>query len=209
MKKIAEDDIYKYIALSYMTSLEEELNGEEAAGCDTTGLDRKTFDRIHNKVNKPKTIRLWAAAAVAAAAMLITIVALPVALRMLDASKINSGTSNESVAEENYELIPISFEIPENLRVADWKVDNGVSVYYLENEYEDDIVLQMKPLDNPSDEIDSDIGGLQLIEINGQDAYAGSFEGYNVLSFHDGELSYKLTCRYDVNTLVSLGKNIL
>lgn len=110
----------------------------------------------------------------------------------------------ESEKAAGPELMPLSFALPENFSVADAKLDNGKSVYHLADTGLDDVVLTMEIAEQP-DEYE----GLTELTINDSSAYARATPDYKLLAFQKDGVSYVLTCRYDFNTLVSLGKTIL
>ena len=107
-------------------------------------------------------------------------------------------------ATQDYEIIPLSFTLPQNLTVASTDQDEAKTIYYLENEWQDDIVLTLLQADTltPPD-------GADLLSINGRTAYAVSEQGYRKLIFVDDGLTYELTCRHDINTLLALGDIVL
>lgn len=109
-----------------------------------------------------------------------------------------------SPAEPAPELLPLTFTLPDNFRVTDSELDNGKSVYYLSNAFFDDVVMTM--------ELDSDenvFAELSPLEINGQPVYYKYTSDFSVMAFEKRGITYVLTCKYDVNTLVPLAEAIL
>ncbi|MDL2237225.1 hypothetical protein LJC56_05285 [Christensenellaceae bacterium OttesenSCG-928-K19] len=109
-----------------------------------------------------------------------------------------------SAPEQQYEIIPLSFDLPENFTVEDVEQDIGKTIYYLQDMRLDDTVLTLERSDGftvPD--------GLTEYEINGQAAY-GSYEpDYSYLTFEKGGIVYEMTCEHDLNTLLELGAAIL
>ena len=100
-------------------------------------------------------------------------------------------------------LIPLAFTLPDNLSVTGAELDNGLSVYYLADEYRDDVVMTIVEQPGIVPE-----GAVQL-NVSGETVYAVSTANYQLLAFETGGLAYALTCEYDINTLLRLSESIL
>jgi len=109
-------------------------------------------------------------------------------------------------ASGTYEVIPLSFELPEQFTIASTDQDMGKTIYRLSDSMLDDVVLTM--------ERSGDItryDALAEFTIGGQSVFGSSGAGYCLLAFMDAQtdILYTLTCKYDVNTLVALSGSIL
>lgn len=194
-EKLLKSMAQKY-AESYGNELKTELLRLEESGAPypTKGLEKRVMKSVH-----PQKRRYMRFAAVAAALVLI-IVGLGI-LRPFSGGEQNSLSEAPS---ESYEAIPLSFSVPVGFAKAGFEQDREKSVYYFSDSLEDDVVLTMeKSTKKPDTE------GLTKISINGEDAFAASEEGYNLLTFQKDGVLYELTCRYDVNTLLFFGIEIL
>lgn len=118
-----------------------------------------------------------------------------------------ANSDSEAVAEvtgEDAKLIPISFELPSNLYVSSSKVDQGESVYRLSNIYNDEIVLIMK-----EGQLDDAYREYHEETIDGYTVYGYSQAGCQLLAFEKDGITYVITCRYDMGTLIDLTQHIL
>ena len=116
------------------------------------------------------------------------------------------GTATTAPGSEDYEVLPLSFQIPARFTVASVEQDVGRTVYHLRDDYLDDVVLTLeRPVDI------SWIYKLVEVPVGSGFAFAGGGDGYNLLAImdYDSDILYTLTCRFDVNTLVLLGSNIV
>lgn len=118
-------------------------------------------------------------------------------------SSAGSGASTAQDVEE-YEIIPLGFELPENFTVETVEQDVGKTIYYLQDMRLDDTVLTLERSDGfivPD--------GLKEYEINGQTAYGTYQPDYSFLTFEKDGIVYEMTCEHDLNTLLELGAAIL
>lgn len=102
------------------------------------------------------------------------------------------------------ELLPLNFTLPVNFTVAGKELDNGKSVYYLSDSNLDDVVMTME-LDTSEDVF----AGLKPLTINNSQAYYKYSPDFSMLAFEHDSITYVLTCKHDVNTLIPLGEAIL
>jgi hypothetical protein len=107
-------------------------------------------------------------------------------------------------SDTGLELLALSFTLPENLSVARAEADNGQSVYHLTDARRDDVVMTLEAAYGGFSE-----DGLRAIPVGGSVAYARSGGDYSLLTFEKDGVRYVLTCRYELDTLVSLGEQIL
>ena len=104
-------------------------------------------------------------------------------------------------------LMPLPFDLPENFTVAAAKMDNGQSIYYLADAFNDDVVLTMKPVGEGQDDMDTE--DLRVFDVNGKTVYGRSNGAYSFLTFEEDGVQYTLTCKYDINTLLELSRVII
>jgi len=117
-----------------------------------------------------------------------------------------ASTGPEHSAEQEFEVIPLSFELPPNLSVAGFEQDNEKSIYYLSDTRLDDVVMTMEKAVSQEDYSKE---GLVEISINQHKTYGRTEGEYSLLTFEKEEIRYVMTCKHDINTLVSLGGYIL
>ncbi len=101
-------------------------------------------------------------------------------------------------------LIPLSFTLPERMTVASAELDNGESVYHLEDAARDDVVLKLRR--EPEAE---SFEGLSPFELDGITAYSVSTPDYKLVAFNKDGVRYELSCRYELSTLVELSEKII
>ena len=193
--------LFKELAQRYVEEDGRLLNEERAAQKDIVTLTLALDKRVQKGTSaKKQTRNRWIVSLVAAAAVMVLL--MPGLLRNFRTKDNHSGVQNETM--ETQQLIPISFTLPQNLSVADSNLDRGQSVYALDNTDGDHVVMALeKNAGLP------DITELRSVTINGQEAYALQRADYQFLVFEKDNVTYTLTCRYQIDTLVSLGKNIL
>lgn len=205
------EELYRWMAVEYAERYGAEVKEEQArieregAPYLSPGLDRKVMGRIA-RMRRGRYIRT---AALTAAGLLILL--LTPALWTLTgpgpapSSAVSDGGTSPSVDGGTIPyLIPLSFTLPPEFQVGDTKLDNGKSVYYLSNRWLDDVVMT---LEVSEEGVFRD--GLTQIEIGGVMTYGMSGPDYCLLTFEKEEVVYVLTCKHDINTLVSLGQSIL
>ena len=202
-----QDEIFKDIASRYAAHYGEELQ-REAMG-DLPTLSTVGERRVKRAIRGIKLRRILPAAAAGLAAACLALVFALSALnppaprhdQVAAAPEPDAVFTAESAA---YEIIPLAFSLPKNLSVADVDQDRARTIYYLEDEWQDDVVLVLVEADEairPE--------GARPLTINGETAYSLSRDGYQQLVFAENGIAYELTCRYDINTLIALSKNIL
>ncbi len=103
------------------------------------------------------------------------------------------------------QLMPLPFSLPENFTVEKSEVDDGQSIYYLNNTLQDDVVLTMEY----ADDTEKLFEGLTPYDLDGTPVYLRSSGGYNFLTFQQDGILYTLSCKHDVNTLLELARGML
>lgn len=199
LEQPSAEPLFRELAVRYAETegrlLRQELDAANSLPYYTPALDRK----IHRLARGRNSGRILLGVA-SAAACLLAVLTVPSLLRNSGASDTPPGTSH---AGETPALIPLSFSLPENLSVADTELDNGQSVYYLSDSYEDNVVMTLEKTDFEPGE------GLTAIRVNGSAAYTRETADYQLLTFRKDGVLYTLTCRYELNTLLNLGEQIL
>lgn len=215
-----KNQIFKELATRYVEYYGEMLN-DEAALLNRQPVVTPRMDSNVRRYIKSGGTRRYAAGLAALAAMVAIVLMIPM-LNNLNNSGMMSPESSaaapspaqaESAApapaqdaqsSPTPEILPLSFTLPDNLTVADSKLDNGKSVYYLSNSGRDDIVMTME-LD-PKEDV---FAGLRQTQINDYTVYYKYTADYSVMAFKKQDITYVLTCKHDVNTLVPLAEAIL
>ena len=123
-----------------------------------------------------------------------------------------SGTGGAQGAA--YEMLPLSFDLPPNLSISNVTQDIGQTVFYINEDNSDDIVL----IAEKSEEIggtgafDEDglvQNGLTQIMINSTKVFAVAKADFSYLTFKNEGIIYSLACKYDYNTIIALCEYIL
>jgi hypothetical protein len=207
MKNKLDDTFLKKLAQSYAETegqkLQEEL--KSAPLYSTPRMDSRIRQRIKAEQGRSFSRRfgVLAAACLACLACLVAGLALPSLLRS-GITDPPPGLSSPGDTTGDLTLMPLSFTLPDNLTNAGSSTDQGQSIYYLRDVHQDDVVLVMeKSGQQPAAD------GLTPVKINGQQAYAKATGDYSYLTFSRDGILYTMTCRHDVNTLISLGEKIL
>ena len=129
-----------------------------------------------------------------------------------DAASAPGAPSNDSSvqetstlpADQDYEIIPLSF-IPSNrFTQTDFTQDREKSVYSFEDSFGDDVVMTLERAANVPN-----ADRMTRLDIGGAVMYAEAEEGYCLLSFVQDGILHELTCRYDVNTLARFADAII
>lgn len=191
---------YKQLAERYMEREGEQYRQElmQQPAVLTPRLDRRVLGRLRRK----NAVRWISGAAAAAAALLLVVGLLPRLLRGFDGPPPADSASPSASAADT--LLPLNFTLPDNLRVASSELDNGQSIYRLREVAQDHVVLVMEPADTFAAP-----DGFSPLSINGSIAYARRTRDYNLLTFSAGGITYTLSCRYELETLVALSREIL
>ena len=134
------------------------------------------------------------------------------------------------------EAIPLSFPLPEGFRIIRTRTDRGVTLYTLENHLRDPVILSLSPspedvspwgdpslqppdspdTDSPSQNTTppvpasaTDPPAFRSLTLYGHELSFAADCGYQLISFSFEGISYRLSCRYDLNTLLPLCQSIL
>jgi hypothetical protein len=110
-----------------------------------------------------------------------------------------------AVPTEQAEILPISFALPADYRVAETDFDNGVSIYSLESDDHGNVVLTMY--------YEVDTAGapetvFDEVIIDGTPVSAKVTDSYMLLAFESDGLSYTLSSRDDLGSLAAFYRNI-
>ena len=207
-----QDFIFEKMAKLYADNMGEELKMEHAnvhINLDTGVLDQRVYANIAKEKKKTKisSIQKYAKVVIPVAASLLIV--------FMIASWNLGRTINEKIASENSDvhsseamegkMIPISYPLPPNLSVIDQELDNGMTIYHLEDTAHDNVVMQLAYVES----IDYEVKGMQEILVNGVPVYATVDNDYQKITFEKDGIIYILTCKYDLNTLLPICENIL
>lgn len=202
------DELLRQIARGYAERygqvLQEELSELERHPSESfseRGLERRVRKKLAAQKRKPYLRVFQALAACLAIALLLP--------RIWD-SNVEAPPRIEPVpvppleeAAQDFAVIPLSAALPEGFTQSGFEQDREKSVYYIDDVYQDDVVLT---LEKAPDTFSGD--GLVALELGGVPAYGTQTGSYSLLTFTREEILYTLTCRHDINTLVRLGSGL-
>jgi len=163
----------------------------------TQNLERRVMETVYPQ---KRTWHNYFRTIAAVAAVLVLVI---VGIQMLHTTSTPDFSATVP-SPVHFEVIPLSFSVPEGFTNTGFEQDNEKSIYYFEDYRNDNVVLVMEKSEQKPDP-----AGRTLIDINGSTAYAAREEGYSLLTFSKNGVLYELTCRYDINTLTRLGYEIL
>lgn len=153
--------------------------------------------RIRQLIQRHKRKR-FLQAAVAVAACIAMVLSIPALLQN------RRQITNEQAADAD-KLMPLTFQLPENFVIAHTEVDDGKSIYVLTEARHDDVVLTMEHWDGSAEAF----MGYRELHINGSAAYIETKADYQLLLFEKEGTLYRLTCKYEINTLIVLCGSVL
>lgn len=208
-KKEHDEHLFWQIASRY-TEYEGKLLKEEVNNWQDQGLSNSftNMDReIYSYIRKRKRIKLYRRMCGAAASILL-IVGLTFFFRMNGNKNLSGEQSTldgnlSSSEQENYEVITLSAKLPPGFEIKEVKVDLEETIYFIENDKKDDVVLVIS---RAKELLHS---GLKETILNEESAYGLSRKDYHILTFQRNEFIYTLTCEYDMGTLFEIGGSII
>ena len=208
-----QDVIFEKMAKTYADNLGQNLKEElrnTHINLDTTVLDEKVSKEVARVKRKSKIISIRKYAKIiipAVASLLLIFIFTRGGDTSLDSDKLAMEQSDSTQSSEPIqgEFIPLSYPLPPNLSVVNQELDNGMTIYQLEDTYNDDVVMQLAYVEA----IDYDVEGMQKIIVNGESVYATIEDSYQKITFEKDGIVYILTCKYDINTLLPISENIL
>lgn len=223
-----------HYADEYGKQLQQELAEleQQPDAADLSRMDwlvRKNLHEVKNQDSR-RTRRLSVGALIAAC--LIIAIAVPAVLNRPDLASGSSSADAAEIAEatdeavmdaapapepeadmqteadarpaEDYEVIPLSAELPVGFTLSSFEQDREKSIYYLEDLYRDDVVVTLEKSNTVAD---SD--SLVEIDVDGTTAYGFSGGDYSLMTFLKDDVLYTLTCKHDINTLYRLSQNFI
>jgi len=210
-----QDKVFGELARRYTKAYGESLMTENQE-LPSQQVDLPKADQAVKRLMRQSRRRIFYLIGGLAAACLVITVVLPVKNGLEETSPRIIAEENQSDAgphnqpgqagQAGGELILLAFSLPENLTVKESMVDQGQSVYLLADRLRDDVVLTMEKLEAPAEA--ADIAEMVIVEINGHQVYVRSDAAYQQLICYQGDLVYRMTCRYDVNTLLPVAEKI-
>lgn len=187
------DRIFKEMADLYVETEGARLQQETAQRPALPAAPLRLDNQIQRGIRRVKNRRI-AMAAVSAAACLLTVCLLPGLLRQLSSSTAPSSADS---------VIAFTYTLPANLSMESYKQDQGQTIYYLKDQQEDDVIMTLEKGALP------DVSALTRYSVDGYAAYGRETADYQLLLFQKEGILYTLTCRYRLDTLLKLAKNIL
>ena len=194
-----DNELFKYMANRYIEHeanlLKQELGAADSEMFINQGSLKRIDKRVRKSVYKRRTDTVIKVLATIAACILVFITVRAI-LPFVDNSTAEPNSTNSA-------QFPDTFELPTNLSVSYTKEDNGQKIFFLENVYHDDVVMVLQKGSG------ADKKELSKVEINGRTAYIKKTGDYNFMTFDIDGINYSLTCKYDINTLIDIGKVML
>ena len=190
MKNPDNEKLFEHIARQYVdyegSIIKQELLNDQSPPPPTARVDYLVKKSLRGKK------RMFTALALTAAAAIVMIFALTRFIPQNNFTPADTG------------IIPLNFTLPENMSVVKSELDRTRSVYTLEDKEGDNVVMT---LERSAD--GAQTGDMTPMEINNTRVYFKSDSNYNLLRFKSGGIIYELSCRYDINTIIGISKNIL
>jgi hypothetical protein len=205
-----DEEVFKRLADSYVERYGADLLSEQRA-LEQSGVtvalpraDARVKRLAHERKRKTRTRTLFAAAA----ACLIMAVG---SFAVLDNVPLDSHAPSDSAPPSTAgnapssqdTLVPLSFNLPGRFTVASSMLDRGTSIYHLDDEQGDDVVLTIRNASKtPVDTEDTE--DLEPITVGDTTVDGKVRNEYKLLVFeHDG-LLYTMSCRDSLGTLIEL-----
>jgi len=207
-----DEDQYKRIADEYLQEYGAQLRREleEIEQRQNTPAVSSLDHRVLRRTGAIKRIQYTKYTGLIAACLVVALLT-PLIFRLYVSQPDTVGPGMQSPAptiprSETYEILPLSFDIPSQFNMASVKQDAEKTIYHLNDDMLDDVVIMLEQ----SGDI-SRYNTLTELSISGHNVFGSSSDGYNLLAFidEDSDILYVLTCKYDINTLVLLGRSIL
>lgn len=199
-----ETDALRKMAAHYAEQYGSELLDELAQLEKNEELslsERRVERRVKSRIAAQKRGSVMRGISILAACLVLAIM-LP---RFLNMSKPQQSSPADE-APPVFDIIPLAAELPAGFRQSGFRQDEAKSIYYIEDALLDDVVISLEKSALPP-ETDG------LVEISlGRDApaaYGTQTDGYSLLVFSRDDVVYTMTCRYDINTLIRLGKGLV
>jgi len=198
--------------LEYGSELRRELEGVELLpdSIATLSLDRRVRREIAS-LKRARHLRYTGLIAACLAVALLTPLILNIYPSRYEApgSGLTSAQPAKPPAEpyvEVYEILPLTFNIPDQFIVSSVEQDVEKTVYHLKDSKLDDVVMTLERSGDVSP-----YDTLSVLPIGGHSAFGSSGNGYSLLAFREEEsgVLFVLTCKHDINTLLVLSKEIL
>ena len=98
-----------------------------------------------------------------------------------------------------YELIPLAVTLPDGFTQVGFDQDHGQSIYFIEDRYNDDVIIRLERTGLPED-----LSNMVEIDLGGLTAFGKQTGAFSLLMFSRGDVLYTLTSQHDINTLIRL-----
>lgn len=209
-----KEQIWRELARQYQQQYEQELQQERQqleaqTWLPTTELDGKVWGYV---AERKRRRRMWSGLAAAAVVLVLLTPALLRSIRLELTPPVSSGgmsssaasSAASSMAPAEAQPLPLTFALPGQFSVAGVELDQGKTVYTLDNSQLDPVVMTL--------EQNADTAFLETLTpltLEGRQVYGLSEDRYQLLAFEQEGILYTLTCQHDLNTLAELGRSIL
>ncbi len=186
---------------------EQRMLDEQRIAYATPRADARA-KQLTKKSRRPRRAPFLAAAA----ALLLVFVGASAVWTLLDnplggsfAPSSSSSPDENSAASPADSIRALDFTLPAQFSVASVELDNGETIYHLDNSLHDDAVLTIR-------EPAGDTGwmqGLDEITIDGTPVLAKLRDEYKLLTFESRGSLYTISCRDDIKTLSVLYRSVV
>ena len=209
----SNEALFRRMAEEYISQYGRELL-YEAESLRQSGVEYLTpradgAIQVTLKKKKQKKARYAAIAAIAACVLMMLMT--PTILRIMkiggqaaESSAIEGDASADFTQEITAPRFMNAANLPEAFSIVSEKEDNGRMIYYISDENLDDVVMTLEYSGNSENWNE----GLVKIESGDFSGFAKSEDSYHLLAFEKNNIQYTLTCKYDINTLIAVGKYI-
>jgi hypothetical protein len=192
-------------AEQYGEELLRELAQREVPDADPLATQRLEW-RVKQKIASEKR-KPYKRVAVALAACFALLLVTPQLFRLSNEAPVSAAPAASESADapsSSFEIIPLSAQLPEGFTQIGFEQDNEKSVYYLSDQFQDDVVVTLEASITPPETT-----GLTPLSLGETEAYGAQEDGYSLLTFQNDGVLYTLTCRHDINTLLRLGRGLV
>ncbi len=221
MKKVNEDELLRQMARQYAEQYGSRLRRENVSlrqtRLQTPRMDW-TAQELHRRRRSTRRGVGWSLAAALVVFLLsYALLQSRVGDSLFDPSD-NAPTTADASHSPNHsdgsfgsqvpegEPIPLSFTLPSSFSVSDVEVDRGETIYSLDDNKDDDVVLKL------SYSADSNplpmVAGLTTFHMGDKTCYGLSTPDFKMLWIEKDGILYEMSCRYDYSTLLTLGERI-
>ena len=178
-----------------------ELEGHalrQELGSRVTPVFPPELDRRIRRSTRGGSVRRLSLGLSCAAACLLAVLALPGVFQK------PGPVSPASIPAVSADTPRLPFALPARLVLMSAEQDEAKTICYLKDSLADDVILVMEPAEGPPEG-----DGLAERSLGGQTVYTRQTPDYQLLLLQKDGIGYTLTCRYELDHLLAIGKEIL